>query len=43
MKFPPLVGWDVEIGYLAESRAEKWTSYNALEKKGLNKVFIAIK
>lgn len=43
MKFPLLVGWDVEIGYLAESSAEKRTSYNALGKKKLNEVFIAIK
>ena len=43
MKFPLLVGWDVEIGYLAETSAEKRTSYNALEKKELNEVFIAIK
>lgn len=43
MKFPLLVGRDVVIEYLAESSAEKWTSYNALEKKELNEVFIAIK
>lgn len=39
------VGWKVEMGSLAESSAEEWTSCDALEKKkkALNEVFMAIR